>query len=367
MNPHKIDNNIIFVDENIPLLADALKPCGIINNFRGRELTNKNLKENGCNALFVRSTTKLNQALLDGTDVKFAGTSTSGIDHVDTEYLKKEKIYFAYAPGSNANSVAEYVVYSILKWQKLTNSDLKNKTIGIIGYGNIGKIAANYVNYMGLKVFVNDPPLKDSGFSFPDFTKYAELDELCSKSNVITSHVPLTSEGKYKTFHLFNKNNIRLIKNGSLFIHTSRGGLAEEEPLLKRLTNNEIQAAIDVWENEPLINAKLAKAAMLATPHVAGYSREGKLRGAKMLAESFRIYTRLEPDLSEIERELSSYHPMPVEKYMDYDKLFNLLRESRNIDEDTINLLATLELHDSSRIAEFDLLRKNYLLRREIL
>ncbi len=202
---------IILVDENIPLLAEALRPCGKITGYSGRELSKHELIKSSCSSLFVRSTTKIDSTLIEGTSVKFIGTATSGIDHVDVEYLKINNITFTFAPGSNANSVAEYVVYSILKWRSLIQSEIENKTIGIVGFGNIGKIVARYSNYMGMKILVNDPPLKDSGCDFPEYVEYTGLDELIARSDIITNHVPLTIVGSYPTHNLFNEQNIKLI------------------------------------------------------------------------------------------------------------------------------------------------------------
>ena len=358
--------HVIFVDENIPLLAEALRHCGVVTKYSGRKLSRHELIDSHCTALFIRSATKINSALIEGTSVKFIGTATSGIDHIDVEFLKKNNITFAYAPGSNANSVAEYVVYSILKWKNLIQSDIGNKLIGIVGHGNIGKIVAKYSNYMGLKILVNDPLLKNEGFKFPDYVEYAQLNELCEKADIITNHVPLTNDGIYRTHYLFNEQNIRLIKSGTLFIHTSRGAVVDEKSLLSKLDKDFIYTAIDVWENEPNINHELLNKTIIATPHIAGYSRDGKIRGTKMMADAFKEYSGLEPDITDINHELSLYNPLSIETFSDYDKLYSLLQYSREIDEDTKNLKEILN-DNNSKVDVFDLLRKTYPLRREIL
>ena len=357
----------IFVDENIHLIADSLNVCGEVTAFNGRKLSNNELCKRGCTSLFVRSTTKVNEKLLRGSDVSFVGSSTSGFDHIEVDYLNNEKIHFAYAPGSNANSVAEYVVYSILKWSLLTESQLTGKTIGIVGYGNIGKLVEKYSVLLGLNVFVNDPPLRVQGYEFPGNVKYAELEELCSKSDMITSHVPLTFEGEYPTYKLFNDSITSMLKNNSLFIHTSRGGVADESFLLNIIKSRNVKAVVDVWENEPLINTGLAKRAMLSTPHIAGYSRDGKIRGALMMAKEYEKYSDTKPDYTVFEEELSMYKPLPKEKYIYHNELFELLKNSRKLDDDDSALRATLELEVTEKAEAFDSLRKNYPLRREIL
>ncbi|MDQ1265955.1 MAG: erythronate-4-phosphate dehydrogenase, partial [Bacteroidota bacterium] len=279
-----------FIDSNIPLLAETLGSCVDICRFTGRGLSAKELIEGNCKYLFVRSTTKVNRELLDNTPVRFVGTATSGIDHIDSSFLESNRIAFADAPGSNANSVAEYVVFSILKWSLYKGIDLKGKSIGIIGYGNVGKIVGSYADNMKLKVFVNDPPLHDAGFEFPDYCKYSELSEI-SSCNIITNHVPLTNGGLYPTINLLDEKFITDMPNDSLFIHASRGGVADEDALLERMLKKEISGAIDVWYNEPLINSELAGLSIIATPHVAGYSRDGKLRGTLRMAQAFERHS----------------------------------------------------------------------------
>jgi erythronate-4-phosphate dehydrogenase len=362
-----VKNNIIFIDENIPLLDSALAQCGKIVKFNGRNLTNNDLTANNCNILFVRSTTKVDEHLLKGSNVKFVGTATSGTDHISIVYLRKKLIYFADAKGSNANSVAEYVVYSILKWAEINQTNLKNKTIGIIGFGCVGKLVAKYANYFQMKILVNDPPLFDSGFIFPDFTSYSELNELVSSSDIITIHVPYTGRGIYPTKNLIGELQISKFRNNSLLIHTSRGGVVDEKPLLKGLENKLFYAVIDTWENEPLINSHLAKNTILSTPHIAGYSFEGKIRGVLMMAQAFEQFTGIVPDYEKIFNSLSEYKPLILNEFNNEKNIFLSLGKSRNLENDYFNLKETLSLPEDERARQFDLLRKNYPIRHEIL
>ncbi len=361
-------NNLnILIDENIPYLAEILSPHGNIKRFSGRELTNYELIESLCEVLFVRSTALVNQGLLQNSMVKFVGTATSGIDHVDTEYLLQSGIQFADAAGSNSNSVAEMVVYSIIKWSKITGKELAKSTIGIIGFGNIGKIIAKLSSSLGLNILVNDPPLLDDNLKFPDFVRHVDLKTICSESDIITNHVPITKTGKYPTYNLIDENEIALLKKGTLFIHASRGYVVNEKPLLDRMRKKELFASIDVWENEPLINPELVKLCILATPHVGGYSRDGKLRGVKMMAEAFQNFSGEQVDIGLIQTELNEYNPIEPEKYKDIEFIFNLLTQKRRFDKDHNALLETMNLPDKERASTFDLLRKNYSVRRESL
>jgi erythronate-4-phosphate dehydrogenase len=363
------EQSIIYIDENIPLLPDVLSNCGKIIMFNGRKLKNDLLKKNDCEYLFVRSTTKVNQSLLEGTDVRFVGTATSGIDHIDTQYLGSKGIHFCSAPGANANSVAEYVLYSMFLYSKKHGISLKDKTIGVVGYGNVGKIVAEYAYLMGLKVLINDPPLKDDGFHFPDHLEYVSLDEICESADVITNHVPLTFQGetKHPTYRLLSEDHIKKIKNGGVIIHTSRGGVIDENALLERIDKRELIAAVDVFENEPMVNIDLARAAIISTPHIAGYSYDGKLKGTLMMAQQFMSFSGLNPDLSRIEQELGSTDKLSVDDFENYEKLFGLIQRNRKLNEDHNRFLNILDSDDALRSKQFDLLRKEYPIRRESL
>lgn len=358
---------VIFIDENIPFLGESLKNCGEIVPFNGRELTKKNLIDSHCNFLFVRSTTNVNRDLLEDTKVKFIGSATSGIDHIDLNYLKEKNIVFSDAKGSNANSVAEYVVYSILKWSIVNNIELINKKIGIIGYGNIGKLVAGYSELLGLEVYINDPPLLDDGFVFPDSVKYSDLQEIFSNCDIISNHVPLTKVGNYKTFKLIDRKLISLIKKDSLFIHTSRGGIVVEEALLNSLTDRKFFAVIDVWENEPLINSLLCRLSFLSTPHIAGYSFDGKIKGVKKMADFFYSVTNLKPDYSLIDEQIFEIEPVMKDIYNNKLKLLEILENNRKFSDDYKYILNTMLFDDIKRARSFDEFRKNYPKRRESL
>ncbi len=357
----------IIIDENIPLLNDALKTVANVQLAEGRSISNALLLDSNCDALIVRSLTKINAELLSNTSVRFVGTSTSGIDHIDTDFLLEHNIAFANAPGSNANSVAEYVVYSILMWARANSISLEGKSIGIVGYGNIGRIVANYANALGLRVLVNDPPLNDTHFVFPDFVAYRSINELCEESDIITNHVPLTKTGKYATVGLFSSSLINKMNSGSLFIHASRGFVVDEKPLLERLAKRELTAVIDVWENEPTPNPVIVKYCFMATPHIAGYAFDGKLKGALMMADAVEKHFGITTNKEVIINELNS----AVEKITassTHNVILESLQRNRMLQEDYKDFLYTMLIDDKrQRSAEFDRLRKEYPHRRECL
>lgn len=363
-----IDNNYsIFVDGNIPFLQEVLKGCGQITVFNGRELNRELLIENNCKALFARTALKVNSDLLEGTNVEFAATATSGTDHFDLKYLDEKGIKFASALGSNANSVAEYVVYSLLAWSRTRNFNLKQKMIGIIGFGCVGKLVAKFAGQLGMKVLINDPPLKDSGFVFPDNVTYTDFDTIIKECDVITNHVPLTRTGIYSTYKLFTADKIDSIKTGALFVHASRGFVVDESELIKRVNNGDLTAVIDVWENEPSVDPLSVKSGMYSTPHVAGHSYHGKINGTVMAAKAFSLFSGKEIDLSLPLNELKTYKPINIEKYRDPEFIYNLLKVKRKIDDDSNKLKALADLPGEEFKNGFELMRKNYPNREESL
>lgn len=362
----------IFVEEQIPYLAESLSGSGNVYTFSGRELTALDLIENLCEVLFVRSTTKVDKNLLEGTQVKFVGSATSGIDHIDLEYLKSKGIEFAYAPGSNANSVAEYVIFGILSWAFTYCKDLSNLKIGIIGFGNIGSLVGKYANYFGWQVFINDPPLLEkinagNEKPFPNFVTHCYLNELLEVSMVITNHVPLTFEGEYKTYNLLNESNLVKINKGGLFIHTSRGGVVDEPSLIRLAETKKVTLIIDVWKNELDINLDLLTKSFIATPHIAGYSFDGKIRGTRAMIESFEKFTSFKPNYSIIHKFLSEYSPLSREDFRDPEKIYQILTNTRRIHEDSQDFRKILNLRQREKKIFFDKLRKNYSIRREVL
>lgn len=356
----------ILIDENIPFLADIIKQKYKVQTIVGRKLTKQHLLDTNCSALFVRSTTIVDKDLLVGTAVKFIATATSGSDHIDKEYLAASGIRFADALGSNSNSVAEYVVFAILHSLMLRNQQVNNRSIGIVGYGNIGSKLAYYANQLGFKVFVNDPPLCDNNFQFPDYCTYLDLDELIAASDIISNHVPLDNSSKYKTVDLFNSNNLAKCKSDAIFVHCSRGRVVNEETLSELIINNpEMQLVIDVFADEPHINEYLSGRAVIATPHIAGYSRNGKLNGVMMVLDAFEKFTGESFDKSIITDE---YRATTFRnEFISEDFIYQKIEEYRKIVSDSATFKHIISLNKSERMQEFDRQRKEYPARFEYL
>ncbi len=356
------------IDENIPLAKEAVEHLGSVRIIKGRDVTNKLLLEENFNVLFIRSQTKVDQILCDDTNVEFIATATAGFDHFDVDYLKAKAIPFFASPGCNANSVAEYVIYGILKWAIAHNKNISELVLGIVGFGNIGKLVAKYGKFLGMKILVNDPPLFASNFNFPEEFHYLEIDDLIANADVITNHVPLEKNfSNFPTLNLFNQNNLELIKNNSLFIHASRGSVVDELALIQISKQKNISLIVDVWKSEPHFDINLAQLAMISTPHVAGHSYNGKLNGTIQVLNNFEQHFGVETDKSLILKELEYYKPLDRFYYSDTSKLLDLIASNRLIDLDDALLKSLAVLNSQDRSVNFDLQRKNYPLRKEVL
>jgi len=357
----------IAADRNIPFLSDAIEGIANVLWYDNNELTNDILKEHQTEYIFARTALKANSKLLNGTKVKFTATATSGIDHFDVDWMKENNIYYTSALGSNANSVAEYVIYSILKWANQKHITLLNKTIGIIGYGNVGKRVAELAYRLGLQIIVNDPPLLEKNFQFPNFLTYSNLEDLISQSDIVTNHVPRDYTSKFKTINLLNSNNLTNLKSNSLFIHASRGNVVEEKAIIDLIDTKNLTLVFDVWDNEPYFNFDIAKRCMIATPHIAGHSYEGKIKGTLMNLIEFDKFTGIQTNKDAINRILDEYKPLDESYYNKNQYLLSILNRNRNLEYDTTFLLSLISLDIESVKQSFADFRQKYPIRRETL
>jgi len=347
----------IVVDENVAFAEEAFSKFGEVRLMQGREIDHSVLKD--ADALIVRSITKIDKTLLEGTSVSFVGTATIGTDHVDLEYVNKRSIGFADAKGCNADAVAEYVSTAIFSAAVKKNISLKDKTIGIVGVGNIGSRVAKYAQTFGLKVLMNDPPRQKKESN----TAFVSLEEILT-ADIITIHTPLTYEGEDKTFHLFNRSNLVHVKEGTIFINASRGEVVDNTALSDLFDKKKPTVILDVWENEPNIDRELIKKVLFATPHVAGYSLEGKINGTKMMVEAMNKFFNKnilwQPTLPECENPAITVSAnLSIE-----ETLYSLFKEIYDIEKDS-KRLKTFSGNKESLGKYFDTLRKEYPLRRE--
>jgi erythronate-4-phosphate dehydrogenase len=287
----------IVADPIIPFVQEAFAPLGEVRLVSGREIIASAVLD--ADVLLVRSVTPVNAALLDGSPVKFVATATIGTDHVDLEYLSAKGISFASAQGSNANSVAEYVVAGMLEMARRQKFRLCDKTLGVIGVGHVGSRVVRNAEALGMRVLANDPPRARGKKVSP----FMPLKHLLDEADIITLHVPLTHEGADPTFHLFDKDRLSVLKNRQpILINTSRGAVVDNPALLKAIDGEWLGGVVlDVWENEPKISPELLEVVDLATQHIAGYSFDGKVNGTQMiytaLCDFFGIKATWEPAL----------------------------------------------------------------------
>ena len=264
----------VVIDKGIPFL-DGVFPSDIeALHLAPEEITPAAIRN--ADALFVRTRTQINKELLQGSKVRFVATATIGFDHIDQAYCREAGIHWVSCPGCNAQAVCDYVENVLIT----LDSKQYRKTIGVIGYGHVGKLVAAMAERVGYKVMISDPPL---GIGMP-------LEEMASQCDIITLHTPLTYIGDYSTYHLFNQTVLAQCKPNILLINAARGGVVDEQALLKHLKTDQgkdMQVAIDCWEGEPYINKTLLQQSDLASFHIAGYSIEGKMRASEMCLHAF--------------------------------------------------------------------------------
>lgn len=350
----------IVADENIPLLEEFFADIGDIRRVAGRQMCAQDLQD--ADVLLVRSVTQVNEALLAGSSVKFVGTCTIGTDHIDQEFLQREKIQFASAPGCNSVAVVDYVlsVLSILVDER--NIDFQDLSVGIVGVGNVGSKLRKRLESMGLKVVAVDP--------FKSEDEVGELGTLAQalKCDVVTLHTPLTHDGDHPTYHLIDQTALTEMKDDVCLINSCRGAVVDNVALKAHLQNQpDVQTVLDVWEKEPEVDLELMQQCMLATPHIAGYSLDGKMNGTYMIYQACCQALGL-PE----RRSLGQFLPTPGIKkieFSDYVPLNQALRTAiRTAYEVRVDdgVMRSAMLRTDSLRKTFDQLRKNYPLRRDI-
>lgn len=265
----------IVADENMPLVSEIFSAYGEVGTFPGRELGPEQVKD--ADVLLVRSVTQVNADLLSGSSIRFVGSATIGTDHVDQNYLKKNDIQFANAPGCNANAVVQYVLSVLCRlrpgWQE--------QTVGIVGCGNVGGRLYQTLQKLGVDCRCYDPFLLET-----DNIDLVSFEEVI-QSDILCLHTPLTTDGLYPTFHLFNRAVLSQLASNALLINAGRGAVVDNRALLNMLPQQSWQVALDVWEGEPDITLPLLEVIDIGTPHIAGYSYDGKVNGTIMVREAF--------------------------------------------------------------------------------
>ena len=267
----------IVIDNKIPFIRGVFEPFADVVYLPGRETTAEVVKD--ADALITRTRTICNEPLLKGSSVKVIATATIGYDHIDTAWCERNGIFWTNAPGCNSWSVKQYIASTLVTLAARYGLELDKMTLGVIGVGNVGSKVAEAAGILGMKVLLNDPPRarREGGDAF------VGLDELLSQADIITVHVPLEKEGPDATWHLFDAARIATLRPTQILINSSRGPVVDNQALKAALLGGRLKAAVlDVWEGEPAIDTELMSMLAVATPHIAGYSADGKANGTSM-------------------------------------------------------------------------------------
>jgi erythronate-4-phosphate dehydrogenase len=351
----KLSRIKIIADDKIPFLKGVLEPYADVIYLPGNQISRESVMNT--DALLIRTRTRCDATLLEGTAVKFIATATIGSDHIDADYCMLNGITWVNAPGCNSYSVQQYITAVLLTLAQNRNFSLSEKTLGIIGVGNVGSKIQKAANLLGMKVKLNDPPrAQEEGAA-----GFVSLDEILETCDIITIHVPLIREGEDKTFHLFDSTLFGKVREGTWLLNSSRGEVIETRSLKTALTSGRLKGAVlDVWENEPDIDLELLRQVTVSTPHIAGYSVDGKANGTAMTVQALSRFFGL-PLLGFYPPLL----PVPSEPVIEIDGTGKSGQQI--IHEAVIHTYAIMEDHNRLQLSPgtFEQQRGNYPVRRE--
>ena len=338
---------LVIADDKIPFLKGALEPFTDIEYYPGDRITPDRIRH--ADALLVRTRTKCNRQLLEDSRVKFIATATIGFDHIDTAYCHKKGITWTNAPGCNSGSVNQYIASALVSLSRKRNFRLKDRVLGVVGVGNVGKKVVRTAENLNMRVYLNDPPrVRAEGVC-----GFLSLDSIIRECDIITFHVPLTREGTDKTFHIVNESLLSALNPGTIIINSSRGEVVDTAALKKARQDGKVQdIVLDVWEGEPDIDRKLLSMTTIATPHIAGYSADGKANGTAMVVQALSRFYNLGIDDWEPED-----IPLPVKtdiaidcKDLDVEHaLGEAILATYRVEEDDERLRASLETFEKQR------------------
>ncbi|WP_256830653.1 4-phosphoerythronate dehydrogenase PdxB [Pseudomonas sp. Pse1] len=352
---------LIVADENIPLLDAFFEGFGEIRRVPGRAIDRATVEQ--ADVLLVRSVTHVSRELLEGSKVRFVGTCTIGTDHLDLDYFQQAGITWSSAPGCNARGVVDYVLGSLLTLAEIEGVALNERTYGVVGAGEVGGRLVKVLKGLGWNVLVCDPPREAAGGD------YVALEQIIAQCDVISLHTPLTQAGEHPTWHLFDRQRLQQLKPGAWLINASRGPVVDNSALREvMLEREDLQAVLDVWEGEPSVDIALAELCVIATPHIAGYSLDGKQRGTAQIYQAFCQFLGQPPTVS-----LDQLLPAPwlaqVGLSASSDPAWALAMLCRGVYDprrDDADFRRSLVVAGAEQRSAFDLLRKHYPERREI-
>jgi len=344
----------IIADKNIPYLKGVADSYGSVIYLDGSDFTHEAIKD--AEVLIVRTVTRFDEPILKDTKVKLICSATIGYDHIDTVYCDAHGITWRNAPGSNSGSVQQYIVSSLITMAQKKGFRLNDKTIGIVGVGNVGKKVAKACEILGMKVLLNDPPRQRTEGG----NRFVSLEKIKEEADIITFHTPLTKAGTDRTFHLADKDFFSALGKRPIIINSARGGIIDTDAIKRAINEGDISGAIiDCWENEPQIDLEYMNLADIATPHIAGYSADGKANATRMSLESIADFYDMDKEpVSKIRVPESANPIIDLSKYQgSANKVFDTVLETYNPMADFVRLKTAPDT--------FKQLRNEYPLRRE--
>lgn len=347
----------LVADEGIPLLDEDFALWADVKRLPGRDITRADLLH--ADAILVRSITPVNAELLAGTKVRFVGSTTSGVDHIDQAFLRGSGIAFAHAPACNADAVADYVC-SALAALGVDLGQPAGLRVGVVGLGQVGSRVAQRLNRLGYKIKAYDPFLNSS--QGPFLTSWREV----LRSDVLSLHVPLTHSGDYPTHHMLNAVQLAALPQQLILINTARGAVIDNNALSEILPQRPTwQTVLDVWEGEPTPNQTLLHQVDVATAHIAGHSVEAKNRGSRMVYRSFlKCFYGEELAAQHASTETVAVGPAPSLKLAAGSRLNDIVLDAYDVRDDAQQLTALAKRNENIS-EEFDRLRKHYRARHE--
>ena len=344
----------ILVDENIPAAEHYFGALGELHYLPGRAISRQHLRD--VDILLLRSVTRVDRGLLEQTPVRFVGSCTAGIDHVDRDYLRQSGIAFAHAPGANARSVVEYVLSALCHLSQRLGRVDPGMSVGIVGVGNVGRRLYQLLDAIGFQCLLYDPLIEP----VPGINWSTSLDQVL-RADIVSLHTPLTTTGRHATHHMLAAQQLAELATDAILINSSRGAVVDNRALAQLLARRrDLGVVLDVWEPEPDINLSLMSRVTLATPHIAGYSYDGKLRGTEMVYRELCKYldVTLQPGLAE------QHEGEPLMAVSGWPALCRKMLAIYDIALDDRRMRQHL-LNTPGHGSEFERLRRDYPVRRE--
>ncbi|MDR0330688.1 MAG: 4-phosphoerythronate dehydrogenase [Chitinispirillales bacterium] len=342
----------IVVDKLISKVEEAFADLGAVTAVSSGMMSRELLLD--ADVLLVRSVTRVNRELLEGTPVKFVASASIGVDHVDVDFLREGSIGFAHAPGSSADSVAEYIIAALFEIAAKSGRAPNELTLGIVGAGNVGGRVCRLAAALGMECVLNDPPKKELTHS----EAYRPIDELLERCDIVSLHVPLISGGPNATYHMVDAGFVSRMKQGAALINTSRGRVVDEQSF-KTARSRLGAVVLDVFEKEPAINVETLRLADIATPHIAGYSIDGKLRGTEMIYRSARAFffkdARWSADASGMQKQKHA-----IDLSASKDAVYDGVKSAYSIMADDKQLRCIYSAAQEDAVKFFESLRANY-------